>query len=205
MSSFTKKNIVIVGGGAGGATTARLLSSKLDSTKYSVTLINPLPYFIIWPASVRAAVADVDNLSERIFIPLDRIFRNTAVNFVQGKVASIGNSTEKGSSVVLESGERISFEILVLSPGSTWAGPIAIPEEDTEVRKFLNNGHTAFKKARTIVVAGGGSIGIGKPIQCLFFSVANKIFLPSFAELSAEIKDIWPVSTCPYSCSATQP
>jgi NADH dehydrogenase FAD-containing subunit len=171
MSSFTKKNIVIVGGGAGGATTARLLSSKLDSKKYSVTVINPLPYLIIRPASARAAVANVDNLSQKIFIPLDKIFRNTAVNFVQGKVASIGNNAEKGGAVVLESGERISFAVLVLSPGSTWAGPIAFPEEETNVKKFINKGHADFEKAQSIVVAGGGAVGI---------------------ELSAEIKDIWP-------------
>ena len=163
MTSFTKKNIVIVGGGAGGATAARSLSAKFDSRIYTVTVINPLPHLIIRPASNRTVVADVDNLSERIFIPLDKIFRNTSVNFVQGKVASIGNNSEKGGTVVLENGERISFSVLVLSPGSTWAGPIAFPDEETEVKKFINNGHAAFDKAQNIIVAGGGSVGIGKP------------------------------------------
>jgi NADH dehydrogenase FAD-containing subunit len=169
MISFTKKNIVIVGGGAGGATAARSLSAKLDSSKYSVTVINPLPHLILRPASIRTVVADVDNLSERIFIPLDKIFRNTSVNFVQGKVASIGNNPKKGGIVVLESGERIGFAVLILSPGSTWAGPIAFPEEEAEVKKFINNSHIAFDKAQNVVVAGGGSVGIGKPIYAMSF------------------------------------
>ncbi|KIL60313.1 hypothetical protein M378DRAFT_14191 [Amanita muscaria Koide BX008] len=168
-----KKNVVVVGGGGGGATTARLLSAKLDSSRYNLILINPRPYFIAWPATLRAAVSDIDNLDEKIFVPLDKVFHNGNGTFLQGKVKDIETDPGNRGSVVLESGETIPYEVLVLSPGSIWTGPIAFPEEDEKVKDFLRNSRAAFQRAQNIVLAGGGSVGI---------------------ELAGEIKDLWPVS-----------
>ncbi|KAM6495084.1 hypothetical protein JOM56_009707 [Amanita muscaria] len=166
-----KKNIVIVGGGGGGANTARLLSAKLDSSRYNLILINPRPYFIAWPATLRAAVSDIDNLDEKIFVPLDKVFHNGNGTLIQGKVKDIQTDPGNTGSVVLESGEIIPYEVLVLSPGSIWTGPIAFPEEDEKVKDFLRNSRAAFQRAQNIVLAGGGSVGI---------------------ELAGEIKDLWP-------------
>ncbi|KIL56785.1 hypothetical protein M378DRAFT_133689 [Amanita muscaria Koide BX008] len=166
-----KKNIVIVGGGGGGAATARLLSAKLDSSKYNLILINPRPYFIAWPATLRAAVSDIDNLDEKIFVPLDKVFHNGNGTFIQGKVTDIKIESGNRGSVVLQDGETIPYEVLVLSPGSIWTGPIAFPEEDEKVKGFIRNSRSAFQGAQNIVLAGGGAVGI---------------------ELAGEIKDLWP-------------
>ncbi|KAK2464741.1 hypothetical protein APHAL10511_003159 [Amanita phalloides] len=167
-----RKNIVIIGAGAGGAATARTLSAKLDSRKYNLILINPRPFLLALPPTVRASVSNVDNLQDRIFPPLDKIFHNGNGTFVQGKVHSIDKKHgKKGGSVLLENGQRIPFEILVLSPGSSWTGPIAFPDDAGEMQEFIKNGRIAFDKAQSIVIAGGGAVGI---------------------ELAGEIKDIWP-------------
>jgi len=60
---------------------------------------------------------------------------------------------------------------LVLAPGSIWTGPIAFPDDEEEVNEFIKNSRAAFEKAESIVIAGGGAVGI---------------------ELSGEIKDVWP-------------
>ncbi|KAK2465876.1 hypothetical protein APHAL10511_001517 [Amanita phalloides] len=166
------KNIVIVGAGIGGAAAARTLSAKLDPTKYNLILINPRPFLVALPPTIRASVSNVDNLQDRIFPPLDKIFHNGNGTLVQGKVHSIDKKHgEKGGSILLDDGQRISFEILVLSPGSSWTGPIAFPDDAGEMQEFIKNGRIAFDKAQSIVIGGGGAVGI---------------------ELAGEIKDIWP-------------
>ncbi|KAF8633590.1 hypothetical protein AX15_001383 [Amanita polypyramis BW_CC] len=166
-----RKNIVIVGGGSGGAQAAYTLSKKLDANEYNVILINPRPYSVVWPATLRVAVSNVDNLEERIFLPLHEIFHNGNGTFVQGKVTAIYKDGEKGGRVLLESGEYVEFDALVLSTGNIWTGPVAFPEDAGQVNNFIRNGRIAFEKAQNIVIAGGGAIGI---------------------ELAGEIKDIWP-------------
>lgn len=157
-----RKNIVIVGAGGGGSSAARTLSAKLDASRYNIILINPRPYYIPLPAMPRVVVSDVDNLEEQAFPSLDKVFHNDNGTFVLGKVALIEKKTGKGGSVVLENGERIPFEVLVLSTGSIWSGPIAFPDDATEVTEFIKNGRDAFEKAQKIVIAGGGAVGLGK-------------------------------------------
>ncbi len=157
-----RKNIVIVGAGGGGGSVARLLSAKLDLSKYNIILINPRSYFLPLPAAPRIVVSNVDNLQEQAFASLDKVFHNGNGTFVQGKVASIERKTENGGSVLLEDGQRIPFEVLVLAPGSIWTGPIAFPDDEAEVNEFIKNSRVAFEKAESIVIAGGGAVGIGK-------------------------------------------
>ena len=185
-----RKNIVIVGAGGGGASTARTLSAKLDPSRYNIILVNPRPYHLPMPAMPRVVVSDVDNLEEQAFPSLDKVFHNGNGTFVLGKVASIEKDTGKGGSVVLENGERIPFEVLVLATGSIWTGPMAFPDDAIEVAEFIKNGRDAFEKAQKIVIAGGGAVGIGKSflnallVLCSYFLV----------ELAGELRDVWPVS-----------
>lgn len=154
-----RKNIVIVGAGGGGGPVARALSAKVDLSKYNIILINPRSYLLPLPTAPRIVVSNVDNLQKQAFAPLDKVFHNGNGTFVQGKVASIEKETKN---VLLEDGERIPFEVLVLAPGSIWTGPIAFPDDEGEVEKFIKNSRTAFEKAESIVIAGGGAVGIGK-------------------------------------------
>lgn len=159
-----KKHIVVVGGGAGGAQSARAMSAKLDTSKYTLTLINPRPYYICLPTTPRMTVSDADGLEEKVLVPYDKLFHNGAGTFLQGKVAAIEKPTATGGHVVLENGERVPFDVLVLSPGSIWEGPIAFPEDKDEVTEFLKTIRASIKNAKDIVLAGGGAVGIGKSL-----------------------------------------
>ncbi|KAG5353578.1 Apoptosis-inducing factor 2 [Termitomyces sp. T112] len=167
---MAKRNIVIVGGGSAGVNTARALSKTLDSTKYELILINPLPYRIWLVATLRLAVTQDEALKNDIFLPYDKVFINGHGKFVQGKVVSFEQSKE-GGSVTLESGEKIDYHILLLSQGSNWNGPPDFPHTDTGVQEHISSLHSKLANARHIVLAGGGAVGI---------------------ELAGEIKDQWP-------------
>lgn len=160
-----KKNIVIVGAGGGGSVVARELSAKLDGTKYSIILINPRPYRILLPSTIRLAVADIDNLKNLALAPLDKLFHNNNGTFIQGKVKSI-HEEGSGNYVTLEDGQTVPYHFLVLSPGSIWDGPLNYPERESEMNSFLQNQWNEIKKAQDIVLVGGGAVGIGMLFVC---------------------------------------
>ncbi|KAJ6504426.1 FAD/NAD(P)-binding domain-containing protein [Mycena vulgaris] len=163
------KNIVIVGAGVGGGSAvARALSTKLPSAK--ITLINPLPYAIARPTLPRMTVSDGNDLVETALIPFDKIFSNPNGKFVQGTVESI-QANKTGGVVYLADGTQLPYDALVLAPGSTWEGPLDIPDDSKAATEFIAAGRANFKKAQKIVLVGGGAVGI---------------------EFAGEIKDVWP-------------
>ncbi|KAG6899186.1 hypothetical protein C0993_012555 [Termitomyces sp. T159_Od127] len=132
---MAKRNIIIVGGGSAGVNAARALSKTLDSSKYELILVNPLPYRIWLIATLRLAVTQDEDLKNNIFLPYDKVFLNGNGKFVRGKVVSFTHSKE-GGTVTLESGETI----------------------DTDgVTEHLSTFHGKFSKAKHIVLAGGGA------------------------------------------------
>lgn len=172
-----RKNIVVVGGGAGGATAARSISAKLDASKFKLIVINPRPYSILYPATARLVVSDAEPLEDKVFVPFDKLFHNGKGTFLQGKVTAIEKTGPgaPGGHVVLESGEQVPFEVLVLAPGSIWAGPLAFPDDTTEVSAFIAKGRAALKAAKNVILVGGGAVGIGMD-SFLFQIVSNLMF-----------------------------
>ncbi|KAF4570981.1 hypothetical protein EYR36_001749 [Pleurotus pulmonarius] len=169
--SSDDKNIVIVGGGAVGITLARALSAKINTKTHHIVLINPLPFQVFLPVSLRFLTSDRDNLQETTLPSYDRLLVNGTGTLVEGKVASIQKGANKGGSVTLENGEVVVFEYLVLATGSTFQGPLAFPETKDDVLPFVEGVRKTIKDANDIVLAGGGSVAI---------------------ELAGEIKDIYP-------------
>jgi NADH dehydrogenase FAD-containing subunit len=158
-----QKPVVVLGGGGAGATTARALSQTLDKSKYSLTLINPLPYRVVLPATVRMTVTATDKLDETALIPYDKLFLNGNGTFKQGKVESIsleGYEKDEGGVLLLEGGEKVEFHILVLATGSTWPGPTTFPETQEGVKEHINARREDVKNAKNIVLIGGGAVGV---------------------------------------------
>ncbi|KAJ7038797.1 FAD/NAD(P)-binding domain-containing protein [Mycena alexandri] len=165
----TPKRIVIVGAGVGGgATVAKTLSAKLPSAK--ITLINPRPYTVFLPTLPRMTVSDSNDLFDTALIPLDKVFANKNGTFVEGVVETI-NATKKGGEVVLADGQQIGYDVLVLATGSTWEGPLDLPDDKQAMSTFIAESRAQFKKAQKIILVGGGAVGI---------------------EIAGEIKDVWP-------------
>lgn len=159
------KNIVIVGGGGVGLHLARALSPKINSATHHIILINPRPYRINLPASLRLLTSDIDNLQETAFIPFDKLFVNSNGTFIEATVTSIQKGDGKGGSVSLDNGETVAFEYLVLASGSIFEEPLSFPDKKEDVLPFIKGVRQQIEGANDIVLVGGGSVGIGKPFH----------------------------------------
>lgn len=189
-SSETKLNVVVVGGGIGGSAVARALSSTLDTSRFNLILVNPLPYALYIIAGARLVVSDIDQLDETSKAPYDRLFIDGKGTFKQGSVVSV-EKAQTGGTLILEDGERLPFYALVVATGSKWAGPIDFPRTDAGITQWLADRRAEFKKAENIVIAGGGAVGIGTLSQNGAVSVCET---HRILEIAGEVKDIWPVS-----------
>ncbi|TFK65078.1 FAD/NAD(P)-binding domain-containing protein, partial [Pluteus cervinus] len=149
---------------------ANKLSAQLDPSKYKLYLITSRPFYTHLVAGLRTVVTEEGSLEDRIFIPYDKNFVNGNGELVVDTVVSIEESQE-GGAVVLQSGRRIEYSILVLTPGSIWEGPLAFPDTKAEVLDWVTDWRKKFAEAQDIVLVGGGAVGI---------------------ELAGEIKDQWP-------------
>lgn len=155
-----KLNVVVVGGGY-GAIVARKISASLDASTFNLILINPRPYRIHLVATARMLVSDQDKLEEKAFIPYDKVFHNGNGTFVQASVTSV-EKEKTGGFVVLDNGEKLPFYVLVVATGSKWSGPLDFPNDAEKVTAWLAEHRRKFKEAKNIVIAGGGSLAIGR-------------------------------------------
>ncbi|KAF8649402.1 hypothetical protein AX16_005843 [Volvariella volvacea WC 439] len=170
--SATKQNVVVVGGGGAGAPIASLLSQKLDASKYNLVLVTSRPYFVHLVGTIRMVVSSEEALEDRILIPYDKNFANGNGQVVVGTVVSIEESkSSKGGHVVLDNGKTIDYSVLVLTPGSTWEGPLNLPNTKAENKEWTHKWRAQFAQSDDIVLVGGGAVGI---------------------EYAGEIKEIWP-------------
>ncbi|KAJ7598608.1 FAD/NAD(P)-binding domain-containing protein [Mycena floridula] len=144
--------------------------NSLDKATYQITIIDKRDVSIHLLAVCRVNVSNVDDLEKTAFLPFDRIFHNGNDTFKQGLVTGI-ETTYAAGTVLLESGERIKYDILVLASGSKWEGALDFPDKTPEIGEFLRSNRQAIGAASSIVLAGGGAVGI---------------------EFAGEIRDIWP-------------
>lgn len=190
-----KSTIVVVGGGFGGLAVLNQLSTTIDPQKHSLILIEARPIFMSLPASLRLIVSDVDNLIERASRPYgEHTFRNKLAGngtFIQGSVTEIKfGDVGKGGSVILDSGEAVGYDVLVLCTGSIWPRPIAFPTESKgAIEDHVKARREEFAKASDILLVGGGAVGIG---SCsILFGVSSGL-IRIILELAGELRDVFP-------------
>ena len=172
---MSRKHVVVVGGGAAGATITRILSSKLDASTTSLTLVTARPFALHLPAAIRMTTTAEGKLEDTVLIPYDNLLVNGNGTIKVGRVTAIeqGKESQAGGSVVLSTGEQIHYDILVLAPGSDWDGPLAFPDDRAAVLEHIRSWRRKFENASGIILAGGGAVGIG---TVLFASIASFVF-----------------------------
>ncbi|KAJ7048527.1 hypothetical protein C8F01DRAFT_1223079 [Mycena amicta] len=159
-----RKSIVIVGGGTAGVNTARPLSAKLDASQYALTLIDPRPFRVILPATLRMIMLAL--------VPHHKLFHNGNGVFIQDSVQAISQKAGENTGVLtLGSGETVPYDVLILATGLAWAHPIAFPDSEADIQEYVKNRREEFAGVDSYVLVGGGAIG---------------------CELAGELKDIWP-------------
>lgn len=95
-------------------------------------------------------------------MPYDKLFPKSIGSVKIGTVATIENTPHgNGGAVVLQDGERISYDVLILATGSKWVGPPAFPDDDVLCQEHIQNWRNKFRNAQDVVIVGGGAVGIG--------------------------------------------
>jgi apoptosis-inducing factor 2 len=166
-----EKSIVIVGGGHAGIALANSLSAKLDPSTHSLTLVTTRPFFAFLPPMVRLAVTGDEEMADKVLMPYDHLFVNGNGKIVMGTVIRVDDHAT-GGCVVLDSGDTVNYDILVLATGSKW-NAVQAPDTREDVSTWLKAASAGIRNAKSIVLVGGGAVG---------------------AEFAGEIKDIAPVS-----------
>jgi NADH dehydrogenase FAD-containing subunit len=141
------KRVIVVGGGYGGTAVAKELDKIIN-----VTLIEKRERFFHNSGSLRAAV-DARWL-RKLFIPYDHLLKNGRI--INGRIMEANPKD-----VVLENGQRLKFDYLVLATGSNYPFPAKmasdkVAEAETAVR--LVNERVA--QAKSILMIGAGPVGI---------------------------------------------
>lgn len=110
-ANLNKAQIVVVGGGYGGATAAKYLRLLSNNTA-NVTLIEPNAQFISCPMS-NLVIGGSKTLAD-VTVSYDTLQKKHGVKVVKDSVASF-NAEKK--TVQLASGQTLSYDKLVVSPG----------------------------------------------------------------------------------------
>lgn len=139
-------------------------------TEYDVTLISNLPFFHHNIASLRSIVEPA--IVPRMLIPLTHIFDNKIPTptsngnsyngrFIQGKVTDISDTQ-----VTFEpfdgntSTNKISFDYLVIALGSSYPGCKPKIQDEQAFKEYFTDINTKLKGANSVVVVGGGPVGV---------------------------------------------
>ncbi len=151
------RQVVIIGGGFVGAYCAKKLQRH-----FSVTLIDTKDYYEFTPSILRT-ITEPQHLSK-----IERAHRSYlhSANIVRGNVSKI-TRTE-----VTVGKEIIPFDFLIIGSGSRYESPIKEQGVVMATRgKILQESHEHLSQAHTILIIGGGIVGV---------------------ELAAEIADHYP-------------
>nr|KAJ3418385.1 Apoptosis-inducing factor 2 [Polyrhizophydium stewartii] len=153
---MSHKRIVILGANSGGASVADILKKKLTAAEATLTIVDKYSKRFNVTATPRGLV-DAD-FAEKQFVGWDRFFEGQPGfgKFVHGKAVSV-----LPSEVVLESGERIPFDFLVVATGSSYALVGTAQSNSVEENiDHLRRTAADVAAANRIVIVGGGSVGI---------------------------------------------
>ncbi|KAH7106180.1 FAD/NAD(P)-binding domain-containing protein [Auriculariales sp. MPI-PUGE-AT-0066] len=174
---MSKLNIVVVGGGGVAVKLLGQLGTKIDRTKYRIVLINPRPFYMHLLVGARATATSDGGWGEKAMIPFDKILSKED-ELIVGSAASIHRTEgSTGGQVVLEDGKEVAFAILVLATGSTWPEGLNYPNTKEEISALLADRNKRVAAAKSIVIAGGGAVGLELAGELRHFSPNVKVTL----------------------------
>ena len=110
LAQGSQQRIVVIGGGFAGATAARFL--KRADPRFNVTLVEPNPVFAACPFS-NEVIAGLREMRAQLF-GYDRVATEGVIVVHQAATAVDG----RARTVTLASGAKLTYERLVLAPGS---------------------------------------------------------------------------------------
>ncbi|KAF5340263.1 hypothetical protein D9611_007913 [Ephemerocybe angulata] len=162
------------------------LSAKLDASKHRLVLITPRPEYVNLIGSLRL-VTDPSTSYDDVFMPYTKVFGNFPGKIIVGSATSIeetkieiarirsrsagdllgpgqgvgsANVSVAGGDVILDTGERVPYDVIILATGSIWEGIVAFPNKPGEYVEHVESWRRKIRAAQKIVIVGGGPVGI---------------------------------------------
>ncbi|PLR97539.1 NAD(P)/FAD-dependent oxidoreductase [Bacillus sp. T33-2] len=168
---MSKPKVVILGAGYGGLITSRSLEKLLKNGEAEVTLINKHDYHYISTQLHKTGAGTASD--EKITLHIPDLLRTNKIQFKKDTVGSVDFNNQR---VMLESGDSVEYDYLLLSLGfevDTFGIP-GVEENAFKIRSFRSTkaiyNHilrqfAAYQEDRdpsrlTFAVAGGGFTGI---------------------------------------------
>ncbi|TWU75876.1 hypothetical protein ED733_005645 [Metarhizium rileyi] len=154
------RTIVIVGASFAGHHVARLVAGQLPpKCRYRVVVVEPNSHFHFTWVLPRFCV--VRGHEQKAFIPYGRYVQCSpgVLEWIQDRVASIGKTHVR----LEKSGEAIRYDCLVVATGSgvkTGLPSRVNATEKTVGVELVRQVQSAIEAAETVVVAGGGAVGV---------------------------------------------
>jgi len=151
-------DVLVIGGSAAGPTAG--ISSRRRYPDKSVVLIRKEEQVLV-PCGIPYIFGTVGT-PEKNLIP-DALLEKNGIELVKGNVVTIDRGQKR---VVLESGEEVGYDKLILATGSL---PIDLPipgldKENVFIVKkdvaYLNNMLEVMNRVKDVVIIGGGFIGV---------------------------------------------
>lgn len=143
------KRVVIIGAGFAGTKLAQWLDPS-----YNVTLVDKKPLFFHKISALRAAVNPA--WTDSPFIPYHNLLHYGTVLHDEAIDIQPNEHT-----LILKSGNALSFDVLVLATGSNYPAPAHFSGITLEsARDFLSNYQQQVKMAQAVLIAGGGAVGL---------------------------------------------
>lgn len=130
---MNKPKVVILGGGYGGIITSKKLEKLLKDGEAHVTLINKHDYHYITTQLHKTGAGTAGD--GKITLPIKELIDNTKINFKKATVSSLDFNNQ---SILLEGGESVEYDYLVVSLGfnvETFGTP-GIKEHALTLRSF---------------------------------------------------------------------
>eukprot|EP00735_Rhodelphis_limneticus_P007880 TRINITY_DN20575_c0_g1::TRINITY_DN20575_c0_g1_i1::g.12356::m.12356 TRINITY_DN20575_c0_g1::TRINITY_DN20575_c0_g1_i1::g.12356 ORF type:complete len:422 (-),score=101.75,sp/Q54NS8/AIFB_DICDI/25.68/2e-20,Pyr_redox/PF00070.22/2.5,Pyr_redox/PF00070.22/1.1e-10,Pyr_redox/PF00070.22/3.7e+03,Pyr_redox_2/PF07992.9/9.7e-11,DAO/PF01266.19/0.1,DAO/PF01266.19/0.24,DAO/PF01266.19/4.4,Trp_halogenase/PF04820.9/0.74,Trp_halogenase/PF04820.9/0.38,Trp_halogenase/PF04820.9/0.42,NAD_binding_9/PF13454.1/66,NAD_binding_ len=151
-SSSEKKKVVIVGGSFAGSTLARLLPAE----SFDITVIDKKEYFEYVPGVLRCFVEP--SHAKSILVPHSETAHGKYI-----LTATVTNIDFFGKTVTLDTGKSVPYDYLCMCHGTDYPDTF-IKTKDTKTHaqreKELREEGLALKKAKNIVIVGGGAVGV---------------------------------------------
>ena len=155
--------IVILGGNLGGLAVAHYLLKHVvpalpKSRHYHITVITPNKKAFFKIAAPRVIAAPSKISTSQILPSIDTAFSSyTGIDFVHGRATRIDPSTR---TIEVSIGESVKYDSLVIATGSKYASDLWNSVEDDAMEKLYSEVHEQISKAQTILIAGGGAVGV---------------------------------------------
>jgi apoptosis-inducing factor 2 len=169
----TTHEIVILGAHHGGINTAHYLLrhiipplSRLSPTvSYHITMVAPNTDFYWNVAAPRYLASEELIPASSVWFSISSAFERydkKQITFINGKATALNPDTH-AVTITTRAGQRqdLTYSTLVIATGSSYASPIwQINESDSVTRAEISRIRDSLKSAKTILISGGGAVGV---------------------------------------------